>query len=241
MATTPLQLAANRANALLSTGPRTPTGQLKSSTNSTSHGLTTRHALLSYEDPAAYEDHHQSYAARFRPQSPIDVELVTELADLRWRLSRVPGFEVELLNAEFLKLTTEPEFEPVIRNLTSEHQVMAIAFTRLVETKVLQNLFHQEARLARRAEKLETRLENRRMTPHPFPQPVAAEAADAENQPAEIQDEAKTPAPPESQNHKIEPIRVTPQPGRNEPCPCNSGLKFKRCCLNKKPSALTAH
>ncbi len=30
-----------------------------------------------------------------------------------------------------------------------------------------------------------------------------------------------------------QPIRVAPQPGRNEPCPCNSGQKFKRCCLNK--------
>jgi hypothetical protein len=25
--------------------------------------------------------------------------------------------------------------------------------------------------------------------------------------------------------------------GRNEPCPCRSGLKFKRCCLNKPQSA----
>jgi len=32
---------------------------------------------------------------------------------------------------------------------------------------------------------------------------------------------------------KAQPIRVTPQPGRNEPCPCNSGIKYKRCCLNK--------
>jgi hypothetical protein len=32
---------------------------------------------------------------------------------------------------------------------------------------------------------------------------------------------------------KPQPIRATPQPGRNEPCPCNSGQKFKRCCLNK--------
>jgi len=23
-------------------------------------------------------------------------------------------------------------------------------------------------------------------------------------------------------------------PGRNEPCPCGSGLKFKKCCLNQK-------
>jgi transposase-like protein len=37
---------------------------------------------------------------------------------------------------------------------------------------------------------------------------------------------------------KPQPIRVAPQPGRNEPCSCNSGLKFKRCCLNKRETAL---
>ena len=29
------------------------------------------------------------------------------------------------------------------------------------------------------------------------------------------------------------PVRTTPQPGRNDPCPCGSGRKFKKCCLNK--------
>ncbi|HEX2994473.1 MAG TPA: SEC-C metal-binding domain-containing protein [Anaerolineales bacterium] len=29
------------------------------------------------------------------------------------------------------------------------------------------------------------------------------------------------------------PVRATPQPGRNDPCPCGSGRKFKKCCLNK--------
>ena len=29
---------------------------------------------------------------------------------------------------------------------------------------------------------------------------------------------------------------ATPKVGRNEPCPCGSGLKFKRCCLNKPHS-----
>lgn len=24
------------------------------------------------------------------------------------------------------------------------------------------------------------------------------------------------------------------KPGRNDPCPCGSGLKFKRCCLTKR-------
>lgn len=26
------------------------------------------------------------------------------------------------------------------------------------------------------------------------------------------------------------PIRATHKPGRNDPCACGSGLKFKRCC-----------
>lgn len=30
-----------------------------------------------------------------------------------------------------------------------------------------------------------------------------------------------------------EPVRAIPQPGRNDPCPCGSGRKFKKCCLNK--------
>jgi hypothetical protein len=31
---------------------------------------------------------------------------------------------------------------------------------------------------------------------------------------------------------KPQPVRVPPKPGRNEPCPCGSNLKFKRCCAN---------
>ena len=28
--------------------------------------------------------------------------------------------------------------------------------------------------------------------------------------------------------------RKTPKIGRNQPCPCGSGLKYKKCCLNKE-------
>lgn len=33
---------------------------------------------------------------------------------------------------------------------------------------------------------------------------------------------------------KIQMSRKPPKVGRNEPCPCGSGNKFKKCCLNKK-------
>ncbi|MGA2149181.1 MAG: SEC-C metal-binding domain-containing protein [Bryobacteraceae bacterium] len=31
--------------------------------------------------------------------------------------------------------------------------------------------------------------------------------------------------------------RPEPKIGRNEPCPCGSGQKYKRCCLNKPVTA----
>jgi len=32
-----------------------------------------------------------------------------------------------------------------------------------------------------------------------------------------------------------QPVRVTPKPGRNDPCPCGSGRKYKKCCIDKRP------
>ncbi|MDD5088665.1 MAG: SEC-C metal-binding domain-containing protein, partial [bacterium] len=35
-------------------------------------------------------------------------------------------------------------------------------------------------------------------------------------------------APPQA--GKRQPVRVAPQVGRNDPCPCGSGKKYKKCC-----------
>ncbi len=29
---------------------------------------------------------------------------------------------------------------------------------------------------------------------------------------------------------KVEPIKADERPARNDPCPCGSGKKFKKCC-----------
>ncbi len=82
----------------------------------------------------------------------------------------------------------------------------------------------------------------------PLPEPPAALAEIHRNAPAElIVDSSPAPLPspfpeiPEivPKNAQCEPsvavpIRNTsPKIGRNEVCPCGSGLKFKRCCLDK--------
>jgi len=37
---------------------------------------------------------------------------------------------------------------------------------------------------------------------------------------------------------KLQPVINPRKVGRNEPCPCGSGKKFKKCCLDKKPVAV---
>jgi SWIM/SEC-C metal-binding protein len=34
-------------------------------------------------------------------------------------------------------------------------------------------------------------------------------------------------------------VRVEPTAGRNDPCPCGSGAKYKKCCLRSPASAAT--
>src|SRR5512134_4016384 len=35
---------------------------------------------------------------------------------------------------------------------------------------------------------------------------------------------------------KLKPVKI----GRNDPCPCGSGLKYKKCCADKENAALPA-
>ena len=39
---------------------------------------------------------------------------------------------------------------------------------------------------------------------------------------------------------RSEDAKASPQAGRNDPCPCGSGKKYKRCCLGKGSPGLKA-
>lgn len=40
-------------------------------------------------------------------------------------------------------------------------------------------------------------------------------------------------APPRRTRGKFVKVRTKPKIGRNESCPCGSGKKYKKCCMNK--------
>src|SRR4051794_27565853 len=90
------RLAANRANAQLSTGPKTTEGKAASSLNAVRTGLTGRTVLLATEDAAAYEAHIERFRREWQPVGDEETRLVQNLADTQWRLDRIPNLETGL-------------------------------------------------------------------------------------------------------------------------------------------------
>lgn len=92
------QLAANRANAKRSTGPKTEVGKAQSRMNSCTHGLTAQTIVIGDEDPNEFDILREKLEEDFHPQSGMEQELVERLSGLMWR-RRIPTFEVALIEA----------------------------------------------------------------------------------------------------------------------------------------------
>ena len=92
------KLAANRANAQKSTGPRTPAGKLISARNALTHALSARldPAYLPEEDRLMYQAFLDAFLLEHDPQTPLATFLVHRLALLAARLARCAMAEAEI-------------------------------------------------------------------------------------------------------------------------------------------------
>jgi hypothetical protein len=144
----PSQLAANRANSQLSTGPKTPGGKAKSSLNAVKTALTGRTVLLPTDDAAAYEQHVADFFKELRPLNTRESALVQLLADNAWRLDRVFALEMGIYALGRTQFADHfsAEDPALIPNLIETH-------TFLTYEKQLRNLQLQFARLCRQREK----------------------------------------------------------------------------------------
>jgi hypothetical protein len=91
------KLEANRRNAQLSTGPKTPEGKAASARNSLKHGLLASETVLPDEDTEAFLDLLAALEAEHQPASPLEEFLVQQLANAQWRLRRLTRVETGLL------------------------------------------------------------------------------------------------------------------------------------------------
>ena len=97
------KLAANRANAAKSTGPRSAEGKRAAAMNAVSHGLTARTPLLPGEDTAAFEAFVASVVRSLRPEGGLQEELALEVAAASWKLRRVGEAERVLMDDHVAK------------------------------------------------------------------------------------------------------------------------------------------
>lgn len=91
------QIAANRLNACLSTGPRTKEGKAQSSRNAMTHGLRASAGLLPHESPDEFFQMRDTVFADLLPQGAVESELAHRIVSILWRLRRVPAFEAAAL------------------------------------------------------------------------------------------------------------------------------------------------
>src|SRR5581483_5832912 len=92
--TSEAKLAANRANAQKSIGPKSEEGKSRSSRNSFKHGLYSKQLVLPGEDPTALDQLRADLRAEHQPINTTEEILVNEMAEQYWRIRRFRRYEV---------------------------------------------------------------------------------------------------------------------------------------------------
>jgi hypothetical protein len=141
------QLTANRANAQLSTGPRSETSKRVSSLNAVKTGLTGRTVLLPSDDAVAYQQLVESFFRDHRPQTDREYEVVQSLADTQWRLQRIPALEMAIFARGRVQFTEQ--FAEYDHHVAAQ---LVDAETVIVYERQLRNIWSQEKRLRRQYE-----------------------------------------------------------------------------------------
>ena len=91
--TSEARLAANRANAARSTGPRTLEGKARCAMNAFRHGLTGQVSALIDEDRAARDLFCAPLVDDLRPEGALEHQLAQSIAEGHWRLNRIRATE----------------------------------------------------------------------------------------------------------------------------------------------------
>jgi len=137
------KVRANRANAKLSTGPRTLSGKEKVSGNALTHGLTAEKHVIIGESIEEFNTFKDSMLKVYEPIGAYEEEIFIKLVELLWRLRRVGVIETGIYGNEILeydadsykpkasdKITHSDFKEGDQRKVLKNQSLIGIAFTR---------------------------------------------------------------------------------------------------------------
>jgi len=135
------QIEANKKNAQLSTGPRTPEGRAAIRLNGVKHGLTAQTLVLPGESKTEFENLLAALEAEHQPATPTEQILVAQLAMATWRMRRFYNMEAGFFSIRLLD--TKDRYVNI-----NHAECLGVVVDRS-DTHTLTNLSRYEARLER--------------------------------------------------------------------------------------------
>lgn len=235
---TSAQLTANLANAQHSTGPTTEEGKSASSQNALTTGLFTAAALIHPGEESLYADLEDALYAQLVPATVLEQNLAEEIVGATWRLRRCRLVESTLADLDDDTADRRQISVDRARAQASRLLYKATAELRRLQTeRILRDEVLPEGadlsefgicdvervvRAAERTQDRERRLRRKGIEDYFTPLPKSPDFTKQTQSPP-------SPAP-----------ETPPETARNAPCPCGSGLKYKRCCGEKAPPKLYA-
>jgi hypothetical protein len=143
------QLAANRANAKKSTGPRTPKGKAACEMNGFQHGFTGLAVVMTNEDREAMNAFITPYVQRLNPIGEIELQLAETIAHDNFRLNRLKAVEENMF--------AYGELGPLSDKINTEHARVHHAIVQaqifVINDRAFSNLSLYEQRITRNIHK----------------------------------------------------------------------------------------
>jgi hypothetical protein len=190
--TSQARIDANRANALKSTGPKSPEGKARSRMNAWKHGITAEHVLVSAEPAEDFEALALDYRSRLQPADGYELRLVDQLISIHWHIIRMRFIQSLHLQMELERLDLDGlGLNPEIPT----HYKVPLAYKALGESGRIIELTNRElSRLSREYARInQVFLDMRRECPVPSA-PAPYEAGSPASPQSPVQNEPN-PAP----------------------------------------------
>jgi hypothetical protein len=224
---TEAQIAANRKNAQSSTGPRTKEGKATSSRNAITLGLFTMQDFVRPDETDAYHQLCKSFWEHLQPSGPLEQTFVSEIIRATWRLRRCSVIEASMSD-RVGDSSIDPMEDPwhsALQNTVDRASARANNTLRRATTELRRLQTERQIRneLLPGADVSTLGLASLREV-------TAAKSEFAK----QTRSAAATRPTERTQSSSIQTI-----PTRSAPCPCGSGLKYKRCCGPNAPALLS--
>ena len=226
------------------TGPRTEDGKARSSRNATKHGFYAERDYILPAEEDEFAQQHTALMIELSPEGVLEEVLASEIMTATWRLRRCGIVESKFAEAPEPDEKTQ---RAVDRARAHSHNIIRRSSAELRRLQTERAIRAQLGTAAVTPGLADTLAIHSALNSAPGIDDAPGGAADDANPRESITMQTLEALMAQADKHLCNEIRekassfrkspnspviASPKIGRNEPCPCRSGLKFKRCCGN---------